>query len=340
MTVTAPQINNRGEENYAAKITQIADKLKGWDGSIVIISHQDPDGDALGSTLALKRGLETFGKEVTLPFEPPPYLKFLAKPGELSKPLDKLPENCLLAVIDVEIGERATGAPLTGAAFTVNVDHHGTNPRTGDLSCVEPSRAASAHLIKDILDAAGVSWTPEIATPCLTGMLTDTGNFRFVNTTPDLLRAAADLLATGLDYAELNERLQERKPDYYRMLGKVMATACFPLGGLVAMAHMSEQMRAEIGESEDDSDDFVGVIRYAEGAVVAIFLREKGAQETKISVRTRQGVSAQAICVALGGGGHLAAAGATVQASLAETRRRVLVAAKDELERHGFEVEA
>lgn len=338
MTLATPQINNRGEKDYAAKIKQIADKLKGWNGPIVIISHKDPDGDALGSTLALKRGLETFGKQVTLPFEPPPYLKFLAKPGELSAPLDKLPANCLLAVVDVEIGERATGAPLSGAAFTVNVDHHGTNPRTGDLSCVEPSRAASAHLVKDILDAAGVRWTPEIATPCLTGMLTDTGNFRFVNTTPDILRAAADLLATGLDYADLTDRLQERNPNYYRMLGKVMATVSFPLGGLVAMAHMTEQMRAEVGESEDDSDDFVGVIRYAEGAVVAVFLREKGAQETKISVRTRQGVSAQAICVALGGGGHLAAAGATVQADLEETRKLVLAAAADELERHGFKI--
>jgi phosphoesterase RecJ-like protein len=328
--------DNQGEQDYPAKIDAIARKLAAWQGPIVIVSHEDPDGDALGSALALKRALETLGKQVTLPLAPPRFLQFLADPGELSEPLATLPDTCLLIVVDVEVGARTTGAPLEGAAFTLNIDHHGTNPRRGDLVCVEPSRAATAHMVKDVIDALPLAWTPKIATPCLTGILTDTGNFRFSNTTPEVLAAAAELLGHGVAYAELTERLQLRHPDYFKMLGKVMATVEFPLEGRVAMARLTQAMRRELGESEDDSDDYVGLIRYAEGVKVAIFLKERGEKETKVSVRTREGVSAQTICLALGGGGHVAAAGATVYEDLETTRTLALEAARAELVRHGL----
>ena len=334
-------MNNTGEEDYAAKVAQVAATLKAWEGPVVVISHEDPDGDALGSTLGLKRALDALGKTTTLPMEPPRYLRFITLEGELSKPLETLPDNCLLAVLDVEVGPRATGAPLTGAAFTLNIDHHGTNDRTGDLSLVQPSRAATAHMVKDVIDALGVTWTSELATPCLTGILTDTGNFRYGNTTPDVLEAAGDLLAKGVAYSELTDRLQWRHPDYFRMLGKVMSTVTFPLGGLVATAELTQAMRDAIGETDDDSDDYVGFIRYAEGTYVAIFFKERGSSAeamTKISVRTRGEVSAQAICMELGGGGHVAAAGATVHAGLEETRVLALEAARRELERRGIHV--
>ena len=334
-------VNNTGEEDYAAKVAQVAATLKAWEGPVVVISHEDPDGDALGSTLGLKRALDALGKKTLLPMEPPRYLQFITLEGELSKPLETLPDTCLLAVLDVEVGPRATGAPLTGAAFTLNIDHHGTNDRTGDLSLVQPSRAATAHMVKDVIDALGVTWTSELATPCLTGILTDTGNFRYGNTTPDVLEAAGDLLAKGVAYSELTDRLQWRHPDYFRMLGKVMSTVAFPLGGLVATAELTQAMRDEIGETDDDSDDYVGFIRYAEGTYVAIFFKERGSsaeEMTKISVRTRGEVSAQAICMELGGGGHVAAAGATVHAGLEETRVLALEAARRELERRGVHV--
>lgn len=299
------------------------------------MAHVDPDGDALGSTLALKRALDSLGKETMLPIEPPRFLRFLVRDGELSPPLERLPENCLLAILDVADEPRVEGAPLEGAAFTINVDHHGTNNRFGDIACVEPARAATAHIVKDIIDALEVRWTPEIATPCLTGLLTDTGNFRFANTSPEVLTAAGELIAHGIDYAELTDRLQWRHPDYFKLLGKVMSTVDFPLSGLVATAELTQQMMAEMGESEDDSDDFVGLIRYAEGAHLAILFKERE-DHVKLSVRSRGEVSAQAICLQLGGGGHVAAAGAKINADLPEARRRTLEAAREELEKRGF----
>lgn len=332
-------VNNRNEANYAGKIADIAARLRVWEGPVVLVSHVDPDGDALGSTLALKRALESLGKTTLLPLEPPRFLAFLTEPGELSLPLERLPENCLLAVLDVADEPRAVGAPSQGAAFTINIDHHGTNGRFGDLFCVEPSKAATAQMVKDVIDALGVPWTPRIATPCLTGIITDTGNFRYSNTTHEVLETAGQLIDTGIDYASLTDRLQWRRPSYFEMLGKVMGTVEFPFGGLVALAYMTEEMEAEVGETDDDSNDYVGLIRYAEGSKVAIFLKERQ-DHTKISVRTRDSVSAQRICLALGGGGHVAAAGAKLEADLAETRRRVLEATRDELERHDLLVPA
>ncbi len=334
-------VDNSGEADYRAKVQAIADKLSAWQGPIVLIAHVDPDGDALGSTLALKRALAALGKETLLPLDAPRYLAFLAEEGELAGPLERLPGGCLLAILDVADEDRAEGAPLEGATFTVNIDHHGTNARFGDLACVEPSRAATAHIVKDIIDALPVAWTAAIATPCLTGILTDTGNLRFGNTTPETLRAAGELVAKGVSYADLTDRLQWRHPDYFRMLGKVMSTVEFPLGGLVAMARLTQRMRDEIGPTDDDSDDYVGFIRYAEGAQLAIFLKERSDDEgpkTKLSVRAREGVSAQAVCLAFGGGGHVAAAGATLHVDMEEARRQVLEVVKEELGAKGFNV--
>ncbi len=331
----AATIDNKGELDYTAKVALIAEKLRAWQGPVVLVSHVDPDGDALGSTLALKRALSSLGKKTILPFEAPRFLAFLAHEGELSAPLDKLPENTLLAVLDVSDEARAVGAPLTGAAFTVNIDHHGTNLRFGDLSCVQPAKAATAQIVKDVVDAMNVTWTPDIATPCLTGIITDTGNFRYSNTNRGVLSDAGELLEVGVDYADLTDRLQWRDPKYFEMLGKVMATVRFPLNGLVATAVMTPQMEAEVGDSDDDSNDYVGLIRYAEGTKVAIFFKVRE-DHVKLSVRTRESVSAQAICYALGGGGHVSAAGAKVEGTFEEVEQRALEATKEELRRKGY----
>lgn len=331
---SALTLDNSGETNFADKLATIADTLLAWQGPIVLVTHVDPDGDALGSTLALKRALDAEGKTTSLPIDPPRFLQFLARPGDLSAELESLPENCLLLVLDVAHESRALGAPLEGASFLVNIDHHGTNSRFGDLSCVEPSYAATAQIVKDLIDAMGTTWTRDIATPCLAGILTDTGFLRFGNTTPQVLTAVSELIAEGIDYSALTEQLSYRHPDYFKMLGKVMSTVEFPLDGLVAMARVTREMREELGPSDDDSDDYVGIIRYAEGAKVAILLKERD-HGTKLSVRSRDGISAQAICLALGGGGHVAAAGATLTVGLEEARALVLEATQRELESKG-----
>ncbi|HKI58067.1 MAG TPA: DHH family phosphoesterase [Trueperaceae bacterium] len=329
-------LNQRGETDYPGKLATIGEALKRWNGPVVLVSHVDPDGDAFGSTLALKRALDSMGKDTVLPLDPPSFLAFLARDGELSPPLAELPRECLLLVLDAADKARAVGAPLAGADMTINIDHHGTNDRFGDLALVEPGKAATAMIVKDLLDTMRFAWNVDVATPCLTGILTDTGNFRFGNTDRSVLETAGALIDVGVPYAELTDRLQWRHPDYFKMLGEVMKTVGFHLDGRLVTARLTDDMRARIGESDDDSDDYVGLIRYAEGSKVAAVLKERP-DGVKLSVRSRDGVSAQAICVELGGGGHVAAAGATVHGDLDEAERRLIAATARELARHGAE---
>ena len=321
-----------GERDYDRTLARIGRTLHDWDGPIVLVSHVDPDGDAFGSTLALKRALAQLGKDAVLPLEPPRFLAFLAEEGELSAPLAALPEDCLLLVLDVADRSRAVGAPLEGARALINIDHHGTNDQFGDLALVRPDKAATALIVKDLLDAMGFRWTVDVATPCLTGMLTDTGNFRHANTDRAVLEAAGALIEVGVPYTQLTDRLQWRHPDYFRMLAEVMATVEFHLDGRLVTARLTRAMRERVGESDDDSDDFVGLIRYAEGSLVAALLKERD-EGVKLSVRSRDGVSAQAICRELGGGGHDAAAGATVQGDMDDALRLLQGATRRELER-------
>ena len=329
-------VDNRGEPDYAGKVAQVAERLASWTGPVVLLAHVDPDGDALGSTLALKRALDALGKTTYLPMEPPEYLRFLLEEGEICPTLDTLPENALLAVLDVADAPRAWGAPFEGASLLVNLDHHGTNDRFGDLVLIEPGAAATAQIVKDVIDAMPVEWTPALATPCLTGLMTDTGTFRFANTDGAVLKTAGDLIGHGVAYADLADRLQWRSPGYYRMLGEVMRTVEFPLDGKAVVATVAHGVREAVGADEGDSDDFVGLIRYAEGTWVAALLKQKE-DAVKISVRTRGAVSAQAICLELGGGGHVAAAGAKVDGpDVAEARAKLLDAIRREFDRTGL----
>ncbi|UCH26958.1 MAG: DHH family phosphoesterase [Trueperaceae bacterium] len=322
-------------DDYGIALRAIADKLDHWPGDIVISSHIDPDGDALGSALALRRALVAKGKLPVVPLEAPDYLSFLVKPNELSPPLSHLPNRCLLISLDTAEEKRISGVPFTEAESVINIDHHLSNTAYGDISLIRIDKAATAEIIVDLISVLEVPWTEELATPCLTGILTDTGNFRYSNTTPETLRYAATLIELGVDFARLTDRLQWRHPSYFTALSKVLSTVEFLFDGLVTMAHLSQDLRNELGEMADDSEDYVGLIRYAEGSKVAIFLKE-GEGHTKISVRTRDGVSAQTICQQLGGGGHLAAAGAKVDGDLSHARQGVIEATRLELVHRGY----
>ncbi|HEU4742089.1 MAG TPA: bifunctional oligoribonuclease/PAP phosphatase NrnA [Meiothermus sp.] len=321
---------NHAEPLYAEKLHAVAEALKNFGGPIYVVTHVDPDGDAVGSSLGLALALEAMGKKVLWICEPPRYLQFLAGDYPNSPPISHVPQGALLVVLDAAEPNRVEGAPVEG--YVINIDHHGTNPRFGDLSVVDPSKAATAQIVKDLIDALAVTWTPAIATPVLTGMITDTGNFAFANTTPELLRTVADLIAHGVAYAELTDRLKWRPPGYFQLMGKVLSTVEFHFGGLLVTAHMPPGLNG----GEEDSDDFVGTIRYAEGSQVAVFLRERG-PDTKLSIRSRGGVSAQNIAVKLGGGGHVPAAGATLRGmGLSDAYGRLLPVVEEELKRAGY----
>ncbi|MCL5964915.1 MAG: bifunctional oligoribonuclease/PAP phosphatase NrnA [Deinococcus sp.] len=322
--------HNQAEPQYQEKLRAVAETLKNLEHPIIIVTHVDPDGDAIGSSLGLARALRALGKNVTWIAEPPRFLRFLVEDGEYSGPIDHIPADTTLLVLDAAEPSRVEGAPVEG--FVINLDHHGTNPRFGHMAVVDPSKAATAQIVKDLISLLGVKWTPEIATPVLTGLITDTGNFRFANTTPEVLRAAAELVSYGVKLADLTDRLQWRPASYFKLMGQVLSTVEFHFGGLLVTAHMPPG----IMNGEEESDDFVGLIRYAEGSQIAVFLRTRQ-DGVKASIRSRGGVSAQAVAVRLGGGGHVPAAGATIKGvGLEAAYAQVLSVVRDELQRAGY----
>jgi phosphoesterase RecJ-like protein len=312
---------------------RVAQALLDHDGPVTVVAHVDPDGDALGSVLTLTRALRRLGRDAhaVMP-EPPRYLRFLADPGELSAPAAELAPNTLLAVLDTDL-RRAVGAPHEAAALVVNVDHHGTNPGGADVLWVDPSYASATMMVADVVEALGVPWDAHLATPCLAGLMTDTGHFRFGNTDRRALERAGGLIDAGVAYAELSDRLQWRHPAYYGLLARVMGTVRYRLDGRAVLIDLTLAMREEATADGDDADDFVQQVRYAEGTIVAAILKERP-EGVKVSVRSRAGASAQRICVTLGGGGHVAAAGATLTGlDLAAAEERLLAAIAEELGR-------
>ncbi|MBB6097020.1 phosphoesterase RecJ-like protein [Deinobacterium chartae] len=329
------------ETDYAGKLAAIAAKLRGHDGFIAIVSHVEADGDALGSCLGLQRALTALGKDARTFMNVPRYLRFLPREGEVLAPVSRigeLPENTLLVVLDVDNNDhvRVEGAPTADFdGFVINVDHHGTNRRQASLSLVEPAKAAAALMIKELVDALEVSWTAGIAHPVLTGIITDTGSFKFSNTTPEVLRTAAKLVEYGADLAGINDNLAQQPRNYYPLLGSVLRTVEYGMNDLVVSAHVNEAMLQEVGAGWEEVESFVSVIRSAEGTELAALFKDFG-DHVKLSLRSRGRVSAQNIAVACGGGGHVAAAGATMHMPYAEARARFEEQARLELKRVGL----
>ena len=327
--------SNAAEPHYAQLTRAIADKLRAHAGPIVILSHLDPDGDALGSCLGLARALSALGQEARVYMKVPHYLRPFVQPGEVEAHLSAWPAGALLVVLDVDNNDvaRVEGADLGAyAGEVINVDHHGTNLRRAGLSLVDPTKAATALMVLHLVGELGAGWTPDIATPLLLGLNTDTGSFRFANTTPEVLRAAADLVERGANLAGINETLAQQPPSYYALLKGVLGSMRYGFGGLLVTARVDEAMLAAAGARWEDVESYVSVIRSAEGTELACLFKDYG-DRVKLSLRSRGTVSAQNIAVACGGGGHVAAAGATVMAPFGRAQTLFEEATRREFER-------
>jgi bifunctional oligoribonuclease and PAP phosphatase NrnA len=329
-------MNNSGDPLYAQKLETIAARLKNHTGKIVIAAHVDPDGDAIGSVLGASRALATLGKTVQPVAVPPRYLEWMPTANELTPKLELLTPDTLLLVLDSAEVSRVDGVPMNQDGIAIiNIDHHGSNPRFGEIALVSPDKSACALMVKDLVAVLGVTLTAHIAEPILTGILTDTGFFRNSNTDSAVMRAAADLLESGVQLTKINEALAAQPRSFYGLQSEVYATIEYPLGGKMIMATVNNAMLEKLGASWEDVESLVGYIRNAEGTVLACLFKDYG-DSVKVSLRSKSGVSAQNIAIACGGGGHVPAAGATIALPFTEAKEKLLLEAKRELERAGL----
>ena len=304
---------------------------------VKIVTHVDPDGDALGSALGLAWILEAAGKEarVHLPAPLPrlygflPGAKFLVIGETMMESFDRV------AIVDCTSPSRLGPIADTALAGAVvlNVDHHADNTRFGDVVHVDPAAAATAILIADIAREAGLKIGPEAAECLYTGILTDTGRFTFANTDERALHGAAELVRDGADPGKIASLVYENRPaSTLRLLGRALETLDLREDGRVACLHVTREMIAETGALPEETEGFAAYARSLQGVQVGIFLRETEDGSIKASFRSTGGLPVDGIASQFAGGGHPAAAGARLSGPLETAKERILRAVSEHLQ--------
>ncbi len=289
----------------------------------IMLTHRRPDGDTVGSAAALCGGLRALGKRAAV-WENPQFTdKF--RPYLSGLTTDEIPEDAKLVVVDIATaGLLPYGTENYVNRIDLRLDHHGRDLEFGAVGFVDSSAAACGEIILDLLEQMHAPIDKRIAEALYCAIATDTGCFRYSNVTAKTLCAAAKCKQLGADTYAVNQvmfltkRLARLKLDAY-----LTETTEFFAGGRVAVSQIPEQVITDLGVTEDDIDDISGFGREIEGVRIGVMLREVK-EGGKISVRTAPEYDAAAICAVLGGGGHRAAAGATVPGGLEEAKAAIL----------------
>lgn len=305
-----------------------------------VLSHVRPDGDALGSQLALALALQKLGKEVRVWNEDGMLEKysFLPRAQLLTQP-PGAPEDFDVAVaLDTAIQNRL-GTPLESirsAKLWINIDHHPSNPRYGDLVCVDPTAPATGQILFEFFKAENFPIDRDIAENLFVAISTDTGSFQYSNTTARTFALAAELVAVGVDVGRVSQQLYESYPRRrIELLRELLRTMRFGAEGKVASFSLSLKTAAELGVLPEDNEGLIDHIRAIRGVVVAVFFEELADGKVRVSMRSKDdAVDVCAICQKFGGGGHTLAAGARIRGTLAEVEQRVVEAICDVVKCH------
>jgi len=290
--------------------------------SILIGTHLNPDGDALGCALALSLYLDRIGKhnEVLCHHASPRNLLFLPGVGRIRKqPREE--KHDLAILLDLDPMERL-GDPepyFQACPRMMVIDHHVPHQAPGDVRIIDTSAPATAVILTRLLTGLNAEITPDMATCLLTGIVTDTGSFRFRNTTPEALSISAYLLEHGADLNTVSEEIFQRKPlSSTRLLGHALETMQLACRNQIAWASLSEEDFAIAEATDEDTEGFVNELLFIETVKIAAVLREVKSRKVRCSVRSRGDLDVAAVARHFGGGGHKNAAGCTFDLPLAE----------------------
>ena len=300
--------------------------------SVAVLAHIHPEGDAIGATLAATLSLREAGK-IAAPYNAdplPPGLSSLPGAGEINREVPiRRPFACYL-VLDTADLDR-TGGLLEGRpsdAVVLNVDHHAGNRRFGNVNWVDPHASSAGEMVYRILRQGGLPIGKEVATNLYAAILTDTGGFRYGNTTPEALRAAARLVECGVAVEEVTAGLYwNRDSREWRLLGEVLTNLRVSEDGRISWIEVTLELLARVGLRHEAADDFIDYARAVQGVEIAVAFKEISPAEVRVSFRSRGANDVARVAKQFGGGGHRNAAGCTLHTSLAEARSRVLSAA-------------
>ena len=291
--------------------------------SIVLACHVNPDGDALGSMLGLALALIPLGKDLVCLSQDgvPDILRFLPGVERIATATD-VPAFDLALVVDsgelARVGE--TVQPLVARARRiVDIDHHVTAGAFGDIRVLDAHAASTAEIVYALLQTLDVPITSDIATCLFTGIITDTGSFRFQNVTPNTLRVAAKLLEAGAPPAHISENVFDNRTfAATRLLGLALSALSQTPDGQVVWTHITAQNFRTLGATDQDTEGVVNYVRGVRGAEVGILFREMEGGSIRVSLRARESVNVAEVAARFGGGGHRMASGCTLNVPLGE----------------------
>jgi len=312
-------------------IATIAQELKNNE-RFLMATHVNPDGDAIGSLGALALVLEGMGKQVVAycQDEVPEFLRFLPYADRIVSEISGLDRFEVAVVLDCGALDRIGNAAevLQHVGQIIHIDHHSSSGDFGQLNLVRPEYSSTAEILYEIFQAIPVSLTPEVAENIYTAILTDTGSFRFANTTARTLAIAAEMVSLGVVPEKVaGEIYDSMSPERIELLARSLDTLTLRSNGRVAAMHVSQRMLEETGTSLIDTDGFVNYPRAISSAEIAIFFREMAADEVNVSLRSRGGLDVAEFARIHGGGGHHNAAAFRLGGSLSEVVEKVLTEA-------------
>lgn len=306
--------------------------------SIALVSHVSPDGDTIGSALAVKLGLERLGKRVAVFCQDkvPDNIAFLKGAGEYREPGEADGRYDLLMCVDVadELRMGSCAALLQRCDHTAQIDHHGTNPDYAELNCVDAGAPATALVARELLACLGVALDTEMAACLYVALSTDTGNFAFSSTNAEAFRVAAELLDAGLPLGEINRRLfRQRETPQVRLLQRALSSLTFYHGGEITSMVLTKQDFIDCDALPEHADTLVNYGIEILGVRMAVLARETDVPgEIKMSLRAVEPDEVSEVAQSLGGGGHPQASGATMRGTLEDCVARCIGAFEKALE--------
>src|ERR671937_806336 len=321
--MSSPQTTTKKQADLGA----VADAFRSHD-RFLVTTHENPDGDALGSVLAMTLALRRLGKDAYM------YISGQAPlPGEYAfMPLEELhrelPEDVgerVLLAVDCANESRLGPDPeiLQAARYTIDIDHHHDNTRFGDANLIVADASSTAEVLRDVFRELDVSLTPDIAEALYIALVTDTGRFQYTNTTPKALRLAAELVEAGVDVHRVFQGIYE-SVDFakLKLLARALERAQVYEGGRLVVSYLLRSDFAELGVGEEYAEGIIDSLRAVDGAEMAATIREPPEPpdaDRRVSMRSSHDeLDVSAIARKRGGGGHRQAAGFSTHESIEE----------------------
>lgn len=300
---------------------------------IVILTHENPDGDAIGSSLAMYNALKQIGKEVDVVIpEYPKTFEFL--PGS-NKILKEGKNNNYDLAIALDCGDikRLDGFSkyFEDANTKISIDHHSSNTMFADYNFVNPTSPACCQILVIVIEALGVIIDKEIGTCLLTGIITDTGGFKYKGVTAETFEFVAELLNRGVNVSDVYKKvLQTVSKTRFSLMQIAINRLEFLEDGKLTFTYITKEDEQKVGAGNNDYDGIVEMGRDIEGVEVSVFLREID-NGYKISLRSNDYVNVSDICLMFGGGGHVRAAGGSINLPFEQAKTKIIEECKKHL---------